>query len=232
MCLPKSQGGLGFRDTKLFNPAMLGKQGWRLMTNPDSLCGRVLKGKYFHNGEFMTATKKKNASHTWRVILTGRKVLQMGCIRRIGDGTTTNIWRDQWLPGGVGLRPICHKEGAVVEQVSELMEQAGRSWDVTALHQNLVSLDVAAAQQIQLGRPMADFWAWSGECHGLYTVKSGYRVLAAAEAQQRDFVRKNASHSNNSSDPRWKIIWKCKVPPKVRVFWWRIINEYSLISRL
>jgi hypothetical protein len=80
MCIPKSQGGMGFRDTKLFNLAMLRKQGWRLMTTPESLCGRLLKVKYYHNGDFMSATKKKHASHTWRAILAGRKILQLGCI--------------------------------------------------------------------------------------------------------------------------------------------------------
>ncbi|CAD6223899.1 unnamed protein product [Miscanthus lutarioriparius] len=42
---PKSKGGMGFRDLRSFNLAMLGKQGWRLITRPDSLCARVLKGR-------------------------------------------------------------------------------------------------------------------------------------------------------------------------------------------
>ena len=102
----------------------------------------------------------------------------------------------------------------------------GRSWDENALNQNLVPLDAAAAQRIPLGRPLPDTWAWSGEGHGLYTVKSGYRLLASAEAQHRSFVQRRAAHSNHLHDPLWQKLWKCKVPPKVRVFWWRILNEY------
>jgi hypothetical protein len=64
LMLPKCHGGMSFREVENFNLAMLGKQGWRLMSNPDSLCAKVLKGKYFPQGDFMTVRKKKNSSFT------------------------------------------------------------------------------------------------------------------------------------------------------------------------
>lgn len=138
------------------NIAMLGKQGWRLMVTPESLCARVLKGKYFPNCDFMSATRKKNASHTWRAILAGRKVLQMGCIRRIGDGTTTNILRDQWLPGSIGLKPLCRREGAIAERDSELQSPDGLDWDDEALNRNLLPLDAELAKRIPIDRSTDD----------------------------------------------------------------------------
>jgi hypothetical protein len=54
----KSDGGMGFRDFQLFNKAMLAKQGWRFMTKPESLCSTVLKEKYYHNTDFISATNK------------------------------------------------------------------------------------------------------------------------------------------------------------------------------
>jgi hypothetical protein len=40
-------GGMGFRDLELFNLALLGKHGWRLMNDPESLCGRIFENKIF-----------------------------------------------------------------------------------------------------------------------------------------------------------------------------------------
>ena len=69
-----------------------------------------------------------------------------------------------------------HGRGATAVRVCDLLNPGGRSWDENALNQNLVPLDAAAARRIPLGRPSPDAWAWSGERHGLYTVKSGYRM--------------------------------------------------------
>lgn len=55
ICLPKKEGGLGFRSLYEFNLALLAKQGWRLIQNPSSLASRLLKAKYFQHNTFWTA---------------------------------------------------------------------------------------------------------------------------------------------------------------------------------
>jgi hypothetical protein len=47
---PQIRGGMGFRDLQLFHLALLGKQGWRLITAPNSLCAQVLSSWYYPNG--------------------------------------------------------------------------------------------------------------------------------------------------------------------------------------
>ena len=90
---PQVRGGrMGFPDFHLFNQDMLAKQGWRLIFNPESLCARVLRGKYYDGKDFMNATKPKGSSHNWRAVLFGREALKLGLIKRMGEGDSINVW--------------------------------------------------------------------------------------------------------------------------------------------
>jgi hypothetical protein len=55
MGLAKQKVGLGYRDLESFNMALLAKQGWRVMLNPDSLFAKILKSKYFSKEFFITS---------------------------------------------------------------------------------------------------------------------------------------------------------------------------------
>ncbi|CAL9029286.1 unnamed protein product [Prunus brigantina] len=55
LCRGKDNGGLRFRDLMEFNLALLGKQCWRMLSNPNAYWVRVLKAKYFLNEELMQA---------------------------------------------------------------------------------------------------------------------------------------------------------------------------------
>lgn len=54
-CIPKKDGGLGFKDLRAFNLAILGKQAWRFLTRPHSLVARIYKGRYFPKSSFIDA---------------------------------------------------------------------------------------------------------------------------------------------------------------------------------
>jgi hypothetical protein len=110
---------MGFRDFTLFNQAMLGRQGWRLLLRPDSLCAKVLGGKYYPNGNFLSATRRRRSSETWRSILYGRNVLMKGLINRVRPGEFS-IWRKNWIPGLQSLKPLVRQPTADVELVCDL----------------------------------------------------------------------------------------------------------------
>ena len=65
----KKDGGMGFRDLRNFNLAMLAKQGWRLLHEKESLVFRCFKAKYFPRGNFLEATYVPNNSFVWNSLL-------------------------------------------------------------------------------------------------------------------------------------------------------------------
>jgi hypothetical protein len=68
--LPKSKGGMGFRNIEVFNTALLAKQGWRILQAQDA----------------------------WLSIFNARKVLERGLMWRVGNGDNIQIWQDKWIP--------------------------------------------------------------------------------------------------------------------------------------
>jgi hypothetical protein len=85
------QGVIGFRDYQMFNQALFARQAWRLLTNAGSLCARVLKAKYYPNGELQDMVFTTNASPSWQGVQHGLELLKQGLIMRIGNGNNTGI---------------------------------------------------------------------------------------------------------------------------------------------
>jgi hypothetical protein len=59
------------------------------------------------------------------------------------------------------------------------------------------------------------------ERSGIYTVRSAYRLL-----HKRKSENLLLNQPSSSDDGPWRKVWKLGVPPKVRVFWWRVLNDF------
>jgi hypothetical protein len=94
----KDQWGLGFRDLTMFNKALMAKQLWRMVENPDSLVASIMKAKYFSNCSIMEASMGSQPSLVWRSILASKELVEDGVVWRIGAGRSVKIWGDKWLP--------------------------------------------------------------------------------------------------------------------------------------
>ena len=59
----KKEGGMGFRDLRTFNLAMLAKQGWRLLQEKESLFYKCFSARYFPRSHFFDAVESPNCSY-------------------------------------------------------------------------------------------------------------------------------------------------------------------------
>jgi hypothetical protein len=118
----KARGGLGFRDLQVFNQALLAKQVWRLIVFPDSLCARLLKAKYYPNGDLLDTAFPSQTSPTWKALMHGLELLKKGAIWRVSDGSKIKIWHHQWIPRGWSLRPSRSKRPCRLKWVAQLID--------------------------------------------------------------------------------------------------------------
>jgi hypothetical protein len=221
MCFPKREGGLGFRDFHSFNLAMLAKQVSRIIDDPDSLCAKVLRAKYFPDGDILRAGPKAGSSFTWQSIVAGIQTFKKGCIWRLGSGESIHIWRDPWIPTSPNRRIISPRGNCILTKVSELIDPYTGQWDL--LHNNFHQIDVNRIIQIPLVIDgFDDFLAWHGTRTGRFSVRSAYHT------EWRHAFNGVTCRSLIAGTPLnniiWKILWKLDVSAKVKIYCWRILH--------
>ncbi|CAL9006755.1 unnamed protein product [Prunus brigantina] len=89
---------MGFHHLYAYNIALLAKQGWRFIHNPDSLARMLFKAKYFPTTSLWAAVAGPGASHCWR-----RSLMHGLCLLVVSNG-----WWAMVAPsasGGIGGSP-------------------------------------------------------------------------------------------------------------------------------
>lgn len=222
MCQPKSRGGLGFRDLKLFNDALLGKQIWRLIHCQSSLFYRVFKSKFFPNCSILDSEVNTRGSYAWRSLLQARKVVQSGGKWRVGNGSSIRIWGDNWLNGSSTGQIVSPRHYFPEDAtVSCLINKDLHEWKAQLVEHIFLPHEATSILGIPLSsHACVDTVIWPHTTNGRYSVRSAYRFLM--ERANRD----RPSHSSMENESiMWKNIWSLKAIPRIKSFLWRACLE-------
>ncbi|KAK2663530.1 hypothetical protein Ddye_002104 [Dipteronia dyeriana] len=96
----KQDGGLGIKNSKDMNQALLAKVGWKLLQNDCGIWSQILKYKYLNKRYITDLNLNKNmvCSSTWKAIAFCAKLIIKGLKWRVGSGATIRFWIDDWVP--------------------------------------------------------------------------------------------------------------------------------------
>ena len=209
---------MGFRNLQAFNLTMLANQGWRLLSNPQSLIARIYKARYYPNGDVLNSKFGCNPSYAWHSIFQALEVIRKGTRWRVGNGQLIHIWEDKWLPTPSTYKVITPPRPINdFPMVSSLIDSETRRWKSNVIRIVFLPFEADTILNIPLSYNLPeDKLIWIGNKKWEFIVKSAYYIaLSLVEAEDC-----GECSSGDSRTPLWRKMWHLKFPAKIRIFAW------------
>ena len=86
VCMLKSNGRIGLRKMDVINKEFQRKHAWKILTNVDSICVRIMRTKYLKNQDFLLYSIRQTYSPIWNSIMNCRQLLRKGMIWKASEG--------------------------------------------------------------------------------------------------------------------------------------------------
>eukprot|EP01018_Ginkgo_biloba_P033943 Gb_40904 [translate_table: standard] len=182
-CLEKKVGGIGLRNLKDMNKALIGKLGWKLVTMESSVWTRILRAKYLGSPqEFLSQNPLPQGSMFWNNLQLYRDLLSKGTKWKIGNGQNVDFWNDAWLeevplnnhPLLSNIKTLIPKGSKVSQFISP--NENGRTWtQLVFQNPSLVEKEALfflnqCLKVFPLSQQGQDSLIWGKTSNGLYYV--------------------------------------------------------------
>ena len=184
LCKPKEEGGLGIRDIRKFNYALLAKWRWRLISEEKGRWKELLVSKYGVDLECRQAPIKVQ-SWWWRdlhkVCTEGEGWFNQQVVWKVGSGDKVRFWEDAWAGNSSfktlfpRLFSISLNQGQKVEEVGSWVDSVWEwkhSWRRVRFEwESMLESDLAMhLSRVRLSRDQEDIRVWGFDDSGLFSV--------------------------------------------------------------
>lgn len=210
---------MGFKNFHFQNSSLLAKQAWRLHQSPNAYWAYTLNSIYCQHQEFWNCSFKRGGSWVWQSILHEWDQLLQSRRWAIGRNCSLAIDRVRWL-NSRNMAQVIPSTSAVT--IGDLMEGDQPKWNVNMLKNNLSSASAIEAIQTPISRSMVNaeiYWPHTKD--GIYNVKSGYRRIQEINTH----IHSGPTSSRVATSEMWNLLWKIKVPEKIKQFLWRACHN-------
>lgn len=101
VCSPKTEGGLDFKSLAIWNRAAVAKHVWFMVSGGEqSMWCQWVKSYLLRGNSFWAVKVLSDPSWVWRKLLSLRESLFPLIKCKIGNGSDTFLWHDNWHPLG------------------------------------------------------------------------------------------------------------------------------------
>ena len=226
-CASGDVGGLGIKDIKILNNALLIKWKWLMFHQPHQLWNRILISKYKGWRGLDQGPQKYYFSPWWadlRAINQHQSMIAASnqFCWKVGRGDQILFWEDSWVDDGTPLKDQFPELYRISSQRNFIMADMGsfseNGWDWNLLwRRNLFDNEMGIASKfiehitaIRLNSNLKDTWVWRAETNGIFSTKSAYQVIKAEQPYE---VQHLGFHQ----------LWDIKIPPRALSFAWRLL---------
>ncbi|GLT32030.1 hypothetical protein SLA2020_067240 [Shorea laevis] len=233
VCRDKGKGGLGVKDLRKFNWALLGKWWGRLVSKEEGLWKKVICEKYGREGEpsYNWLRESFGGGSTWWNDICRLNTIEYkyegwlaeGFKIRVGEGVSIKFWWDDWCGGDklANRFPRLYLLSAGKDHnISQMGEWLDGTWNWhfqwrRGLHcweeQEVLELK-KMIQDTTIIRGKDDIWEWSYSKDGVYSTKTAYQALTREQGVEQQEM---ALHK----------VWNTFVPNKIAAFSWQVLQD-------
>lgn len=213
VCRPTAQGGLGVRNLRCTNLALLGRWIGRIMGPSTCLWSSVFFACYGRDLSWVSRRRlPRGASHLWSSLSRIFPLMRPFFTASLGCGSSFSFWHGEWMAGGTlgtafpRLMALAENQDATVSDC-----WSDGSWLPifrTGLSDGRLAEFVTMMNRLTAYHPVAgneDGWTW---LDGSFSASRLYRKL----------LPPCTLPSELSLD--YRRIWKSAVPLKIKIFMW------------
>ncbi|XP_026450690.1 uncharacterized protein LOC113350786 [Papaver somniferum] len=218
ICIKKKHGGLGVKNLKIMNQALLCKWSWRFAKEEDAMWRKIVAEKY-GTGDVQWMAKVPNCSYgssVWRAIMNHNSFFLKHVRFKVHSGSLLRFWKDNWLYDTPikdcypHLYNVSRSKNHKVDEMG-VTEENGVVWNLrsprrlfgaAAMEHAILVSDLAS---FTFTPDLGDELQWNLCASKVYSVKSLYDFLSVIDA-------------DTAEKPVFSFIWKQKYPPKIGFF--------------